>query len=73
LLSLDPQSLSDVEVLMRAFVVHLVGGKLLLSSVESNTYFLFVLLDLFPSGLGLLVLQLELFLALEELLLKPLL
>lgn len=65
--------MGDVEVIMGAFVVHLIGGELLLRSVETDTDFFLVLLDLGAFGLGLLVLQLELLLASEVLLLDLLL
>ena len=39
---------------MRALVVHLVGGELLLGSVEADTDFFLDLLDLIALGFGLL-------------------
>lgn len=73
LLGLHAEPLGDVEVVVRTLVVHLVRGELLLGSVEPDTHLLLHLLDLIALGFGLLELQLELLLALEVLLLDPLL
>ena len=45
LLRLDPESLGNIEVIVCLFVVHLVGGQLLLGIVQPYTYLLLVLLD----------------------------
>jgi hypothetical protein len=73
LLSLKPQSLRDVKVIVRSFVVHLVCGQLLLGGVEPDADFFLVFLDLASLGPRLLVLQFQLFLAAQVLLLYLLL
>ena len=52
LFRLNAQPLSNIKVIMSTLIVHLIGSQLLLSCVQSNSYFLLALLDLFPLGLG---------------------
>ncbi len=73
LFCLYSEALCDIEVVVCSFVVHLVGGELLLGSIEPHSHFLLVLLDLVSLGLHLLELQLQLLLPSQVLLLYLLL
>ena len=69
----DTKTLCNVEIIVGLFVVHLIGGELLLGGVKTNTNFLFTFLDVFLLYFGLLKLKFERFFLFKELLIEELL
>lgn len=69
----NSESLCDIVVVMCFLVIHLVGSKLLLRSVKTDTDFLFAFLNVFLFYFGLLQFQFERFFFFKELLIEELL
>lgn len=73
LFRLNSESLCDIVIVMCFLVIHLVGSKLLLRSVKTDTDFLFAFLNVFLFYFGLLQFQFECFFFFKELLIEELL
>jgi len=69
----DSKSLCDIVIVMCFFVIHLVGSKLLLRSVKTDTDFLFTFLNIFLFYFSFLQFQFECLFFFEELLIEKVL
>ncbi len=69
----DTETLCNVEIIVGFFVVHLIGGELLLGCVKTDTDFLLIFLYVFLLDFGLLELKFEGFFLFKELLVEELL